>query len=152
MKNYKLPKEFAEKWIAALRSGEYEQGGANLLSYEKLDDTTVDFNKKSYCCLGVACALTGVQESIYSRKSFVDEDSNIDVRYMLEIGYPKELVGEKNLPYILSMLNDGVEGNELNFKMYFGELNLRKPYTMNEIYKLNFSEIADFIEDNVEFY
>ena len=152
MKNYKLPKEFAEKLIAALRSGKYEQGGANLLSYEKLDDTTVDFNKKLYCCLGVACALTGVKESIYNRKSFVDKNSNINVRYMLEKGYPKELVGEKNLPHILSMLNDGDAGDEFNFKMYFGELNLRKPYTIGEVYKLNFNEIADFIEDNIEFY
>ena len=35
MKKYKLPKEFAEKWLAALRSGDYVQGTQNLLSYEE---------------------------------------------------------------------------------------------------------------------
>jgi len=40
-----MKKEIADKWIAALRSGEYKQGmGA-------LHDTSND----SYCCLGVLC-------------------------------------------------------------------------------------------------
>lgn len=45
-KQYKLPKEFAEKWVAALRSGEYKQGTRNLL---QIDDNGVN----CYCCIGV---------------------------------------------------------------------------------------------------
>lgn len=44
----KLPVEFKAKWVAALRSGEYKQGRAQL--YNRALDT--------YCCLGVACKIT----------------------------------------------------------------------------------------------
>jgi hypothetical protein len=39
----KVPQRAMKKWIAALRSGEYEQTGAQLQS------------PKGFCCLGVAC-------------------------------------------------------------------------------------------------
>lgn len=38
------------KWIAALRSGEYQQG-AGLLFNE---------DERAYCCLGVLCAVSGL--------------------------------------------------------------------------------------------
>ena len=41
-------KQFLTKWIAALRSGEYEQGYSQL----RKGDT--------FCCLGVACDISGV--------------------------------------------------------------------------------------------
>lgn len=46
----KLPKEFKEKWVAALRSGKYKQGAGKLFS-----DAS-----NTYCCLGVACIVAGV--------------------------------------------------------------------------------------------
>ena len=49
-KEYKLPKEFAEKWVSALRSGEYKQSKSYLKS---------DFG---YCCLGVGCKLKGHED------------------------------------------------------------------------------------------
>lgn len=152
MKNYRLPKEFGEKWLAALRSGNYVQGGACLLSYEELDDFSVDINKKSYCCLGVACALTGVKEKIYSGEYFVSEESDINIKYMLEKEYPKELIGEADLPYLLALLNDGIKTDKYHINTYLSKVHLRKPYSPEGFYKLDFSEIADFIEDNVEFY
>jgi len=57
MKN-KLTKKFKEKWIAALRSGSYEQGKSYL------------FDGEGYCCLGVACALVGVQDSLMEDRSW----------------------------------------------------------------------------------
>ena len=71
---------------------------------------------------------------------------------MLEKGYPKELVGETDLPYILASLNDGVKITNHLIDNYLSGINFRKPFVLDEVYKLNFSEIADFIEDNVEFY
>ena len=45
-----------DKWVAALRSGEFEQTQEVLV----LED---DDGKKSYCCLGVACVLA-IREGI----------------------------------------------------------------------------------------
>lgn len=44
----KLPTEFKQKWVAALRSGEYKQGQSLLLNGDN-----------EYCCLGVACKVAG---------------------------------------------------------------------------------------------
>lgn len=52
--NTKLPQEFKDKWIAALRSGEYKQGKMRL--YRSEDNT--------YCCLGVACAINGIPNEL----------------------------------------------------------------------------------------
>jgi len=49
-KKYRLPREFAEKWVAALRSGEYKQSTKNL------------YNDAGYCCLGVACKIEGISD------------------------------------------------------------------------------------------
>jgi len=55
MRKYQLPKEFAEKWIEALRSGNYQQTKANLQ------------NDSGYCCLGVACCTIGNTEGLYGK-------------------------------------------------------------------------------------
>ena len=44
-----MKKSDVKKWVKALRSGEYEQGEANLC---KEDEISGDYD---YCCLGVAC-------------------------------------------------------------------------------------------------
>lgn len=48
-KEYSLPKNFATKWLAALRSGEYQQAQSELYNIDS----------KGYCCLGVALAISG---------------------------------------------------------------------------------------------
>ena len=50
-KQYRLPREFAEKWIKSLRSGDYKQGRGGLYNE----------SKNNYCCLGVACSMLGVE-------------------------------------------------------------------------------------------
>ncbi len=47
-KKYSLPRDFAEKWVAALRSGEYKQGKGALLD-----------SSDCFCCLGVAGIVGG---------------------------------------------------------------------------------------------
>jgi hypothetical protein len=51
----KLDPEKKALWVAALRSGEYEQGDGALKSVADSHDVT-------YCCLGVACEISGVGE------------------------------------------------------------------------------------------
>jgi hypothetical protein len=48
-----MKKEWADKWVAALRSGEYQQAR---LALKRIDRST-DENKESFCCLGVLCDL-----------------------------------------------------------------------------------------------
>lgn len=60
----KLPKKFKEKWIAALRSGEYEQGTGEL------------YNKKlnSFCCLGIAGVIAGISLEDLNSKTYLGDD------------------------------------------------------------------------------
>ena len=57
MSKLRLPKAFAEKWLEALRSGEYNQGDTylkiNKIPEGGIKDTEVCF----HCCLGVAAEL-----------------------------------------------------------------------------------------------
>lgn len=45
-----LDPEFKAKWVAALRSGEYQQGRLHLHP-----------SKDTYCCLAVACIVDGIE-------------------------------------------------------------------------------------------
>jgi len=49
-----MTQEFKNKWVAALRSGEYKQGFRRLY----------DYDDNSYCCVGVAHSLCGVSQRI----------------------------------------------------------------------------------------
>lgn len=51
-KKYTLPNEFGEKWVEALRSGEYEQGDGSLFKKETC----------AFCCLGVAGLICGLEK------------------------------------------------------------------------------------------
>ena len=62
MKYPKLPKKFKEKWLKALRSGEYDQGEASLY----LDG--------AYCCLGVAGHICGISNKSMTDKSYFQKN------------------------------------------------------------------------------
>lgn len=88
IEDVRLPKKFKEKWVKALRSGKYKQGGGQL--YNELDN--------SYCCLGVACFIVNKKNPpssgyIHSCKSYSDK---ID----------KLLIGESPVAIKLSVFND----------------------------------------------
>lgn len=160
MKQFKLPKEFAEKWCAALRSGTYEQG-ENYLAQPKEEEKLIDNAEDcTFCCLGVAgiifelplSKLTGIPT--YGYGNFAD------------ITIPDEIKGtsDENLfVKILSRLNDGMYPSYYIGHPEYKELIFRRSPTVHWIenpkmtgdhhaYKLTFAEIADFIEDNCEFY
>lgn len=64
----KLNRTLMEKWIVALRSGDYKQGTESLYYY---DD---DKNSESYCCLGVLQAIKPDIEKMEGDE-LLDEDS-----------------------------------------------------------------------------
>lgn len=146
-KQFKLPKEFALKWLEALRSGKYRQG-ESYLSFPDTEDDAINY----YCCLGVAALICDVsQDKLY----------NIELLYPEKFEHttiPTELLGEQgNSPLVdvLTRLNDGVAEKD-NDITKSDSLIFRTDITVHDFkekrYKLNFNQIADFIEDNCEFY
>lgn len=116
-KLYQLPREFAEKWVKALRSREYKQ-------------TTGMLGNKhvGYCCLGVGCVISGAND---------EELDNESIILYRESGYG---ISKAVLDTIPDELKGGYKENNL----------VRQLTEMNDEGK-TFSEIADWIEQNVEF-
>lgn len=133
-KKYKLPKEFATKWLLALRSGKYKQNKLGAL---------YNYKNNSYCCLGVAASILGCSKENMNQ-SYIDSD-------IAPKKYPSELLVSEysepdKLPILLAKLNDGYNKyiNELKNTILLKEVDISKGY--------DFNQIADFIELNVEFY
>ena len=156
-KKFKLPKEFAEKWIEALKSGDYKQGHSMLATtdVECFDGETLPpIEKCSFCCLGVAAKISGnpVEELIgveylYSKKAYK--------------GIPEELLTEYSgndqaLVWTLSQLNDGMSRDtyieEFKDKAYNFRIDIEQHFTKEGKLESTFEDIVNFIKDNVEFY
>lgn len=86
----KFTKEFKEKWIKALKSGEYKQGKHYLE------------NNNNYCCLGVAAHLCGIS-NLHKKQWITDGYKNFDISDV-----PKVLIGDGSNPVVktLSRMND----------------------------------------------
>lgn len=145
MKTFKLPKEFAEKWLEALRSGEYKQTSDTLV----LEEDTKDY---AYCCLGVAgriCDLTIEQMNGIGAFDDITTDLLDKIPEELHNCTPTE-----DLASVLMYLNDGFSlYNHKHILINFPNLILRRiPSDDEENIHYSFKEIADFIEDNCEFY
>lgn len=99
----KLPEDFKQKWVAALRSGEYKQG--KYVLYCRAID--------SFCCIGVAGKIKGVS---------------------LE-----EMEGKSN------------PGSDKVYKscINLGDSFVRTLTLMNDYQGKSFSDIADWIEQNL---
>ena len=69
----KLPKEFKEKWLSALRSGEYTQAREAL------------WVGNGYCCLGVACKVAKQIEDSY-------RESELNINTVEMEGYKRGLI------------------------------------------------------------
>ncbi len=120
IKEFKLEKEFAQKWVDALKSGKYPQGEGYLEN---------DYGQ--YCCLGVACRMNHPKVDL-RHKFFIDasKDSKKNKEYIT-----KSL--ERSMPALLR----GVDVDQ-SF--------VQKVSKMNDD-GYSFDEIADWIENNVEF-
>lgn len=89
-----MDKELKDKWVAALRSGEYKQGR----SYLKRGDL--------YCCLGVLCEVAQLPSW----------DTHADMAYLdgNQAMIPLRILKQLELDYVfakeLAYRNDGVSG------------------------------------------
>lgn len=115
-KKYSLPRDFAEKWVAALRSGEYKRGILKL--YNAREDC--------YCCLGIAGLVCGMN------------NEELNDHPLLVHALTTNPENKNKIPEIL------------NGYATQGTL-IRKLTTMNDDQSKSFPQIADWIEQNVEF-
>lgn len=124
-KKWQLPKELTEKWLAALRSGNFAQGTQYLARYNAAD------KEMQYCCLGVLGVICGCV--IPQEAGVLDGDDEHAVRNLGSV--PEVLTGRSipgTLVGILTVMNDGSDGGSSSNRSH------------------SFAEIANWIEENVE--
>lgn len=115
--------ENAKKWIEALRSGKYQQTKGALK------------NTEGFCCLGVACELSGLGRW--------EKDGAWTYYVVDEEGFSPDR-REDYLPYAVRKWL-GLYTSEGEYDSDFGRTNLTKA---NDDDGLTFEQIADLIESN----
>jgi hypothetical protein len=113
-----VKKDMAMKWVEALRSGKYSQGTGALN------------NGNKYCCLGVLCEISGIDE--FEDGGYLGELFNLPLAVVSECGMCSRL-GEPSD-------GDGVLTKDARYTTLM---------SANDN-GVSFSEIADWIEINYE--
>jgi hypothetical protein len=100
-----MPKDFKNKWLEALRSGEYKQGFRRLYNREA----------DCYCVMGVLASVGGLGHEAIVNKGTVPIDflSDQGVSFPYRNGCPILMYNDRNLP--LDCIND-------QFLLSFNEL------------------------------
>ncbi len=90
----KLEKKFKKAWVKALRSGEYKQGDGHLFNS----------HTETYCCLGVAGRVKGINNKALNMKGLPDQLPKACANRM-----PAQLRGDEQNPLVdkLASYNDG---------------------------------------------
>lgn len=129
-KKFRLPKEIANEWLEALRSGNYNQTHGTLYNP----------NMDAYCCLGVICRIKYPLH--YLKSNGFNNKNNFEYAGIIE----KDRNNPSCLKYDLKKIPKELKGTIKDNKLVsiLTEMNDEKGY--------DFIEIADWIEKNVEFY
>ena len=130
---------FIKEWVKALRSGEYQQGRGCLRSR---DD--------KFCCLGVLCDLTNRKEweVVFEEDDYyaiLDEENVLPKNILsfldLEEREPNFKISLEN-PKLIEILEENYKKEDrINTWGYYSLTEL------NDTWKLNFSQIADILEE-----
>jgi len=118
--------DIAKKWVAALRSGEYEQGIEALCQEGK------------FCCLGVLCELAS-NEGVVSRTVINGDDAVYGIDLQRDY-LPHEVQKWSGVRCSSGEYTALVDGSRYE-KSLVGH---------NDVDNLSFDEIADIIEENAE--
>lgn len=123
--------EIADKWVEALRSGKYEQCTTVLRSTD---------NK--FCCLGVLCELA-VKEGVIPPAEIINQNE-----YYIYDKYYYGVLSNQVMDWAGMKNNNGWYGNKKDSN---GDtIETIALYKHNDVDKMNFNQIADIIEANVE--
>lgn len=95
-KQYQLPRAFAEKWVAALRSGEYKQGKMFLMD-----------SYGNFCCIGVAGKVCDVPDKILAGRGLIVCEDAVETDLPIEFNdIPKILKGKSYDGTLIRELTD----------------------------------------------
>jgi hypothetical protein len=119
-----MNQEYKEKWVAALRSGDYEQCKGRLRTDK--DDAT-----KAYCCLGVLSDVVAKENPKYIWQNNV---------VMTPTGSYGSTALAKHMAVYLNMDTDPL------VEYLAAPDNRASLSALNDTYNLNFNQIADIIE------
>lgn len=153
----KIDPEFKAKWVAALRSGDYIQGtgGLRFVPRSIVDDMDAasDIRGPSradgrFCCLGVACDLSG--------GTWVDGDSDVRLDADEHWGFDDSSSKLARYNWILpGGMMKVRNGETLGFPFLPNDVDERGLHVGGKLANLNdddeytFDEIADWIEENL---
>lgn len=146
---YKLKPEVKKKWLAALRSGDYQQ------VKHKLRVETED-GKPSFCCLGVLCDIyekEGYTEAQWHFRGERTDDGNRSMQIAGEQTYVPQLIqgwafeGYHDADLRMYDNKDFLFDNSDKFvKKVEGYKDLTL-WKLNDEFNMTFEEIADVIEE-----
>lgn len=127
-----MDKEWKEKWIAALRSGNYEQSQGQLSTLHKNGSTT-------FCCLGVLCDIHPDVKEV----KIGPENSDLNMGWVEYYFADKNDMGRlpENFRDTLKM--------ELEYEDQLIAMNDGDGDGSDYGYEADFKEIADYIEENM---
>lgn len=133
-----MNKNIAKKWVKALRSGKYKQGGGYL-------KTTNNEGDSFHCCLGVLCELYNEEQRRSKKKQMktheVEWDSLHDQSCPAQIELLRLTLLPKNVQDWAGMKTDAGEAESLPLATDLAELNDSGT---------DFDSIATIIENNVD--
>ena len=128
-----MDQEFKARWVAALRSGEYEQSQGQLVA---------DFGdgQKVFCCLGVACELA-VEDGLAKRSITGDgyHEGYVDSEGWISNGA---------IPATLAIQLGLTPSGKLPQTVKAGSTNHYELASLNDTGGWTFAQIADYIETN----
>lgn len=123
-------KERADEWIAALRSGKYTQITGAL------------HKDNGFCCLGVACDISGLGEWKLNYDSNENPTSKPQAFWDVQGKRNRKILPECVMEYF--GINDSTG-------LFYNSDSIRTELTnLNDTSRLSFNEIADVIEKNWE--
>lgn len=152
-----MPQEHKTAWLAALRSGKYEQTSEYLCSFtdefgDKCGVPSVDSTPQGFCCLGVLVDVIAGREALIDGV-YADEDNTVPVpewykahgmesfsKKCLDFNPTKSLYPPKEgsrADTLLTTMNDGFSYRETHSSPFI------------KVAPQSFLEIADYIEANV---